>query len=237
MKTHLKASPLKRSALLSLILGLLCCTTHGEERGRTCRIICFDRPQGAPPTLHLFDGTSSQEVEVPGMNLSKIYKLPPGRISLSLLPAPLSDPASLPPGTPTVLVPEEATDLYLLVVHDPSKKDAPASLQLADAGAEQLRKGRTLWINLTQLSIGGTLGSQSLDLKPMARVVTDAPREGAGDFAVSLGYRVEDEERLHPISETRWQHDPVARHLGFVIKSDSSRIPRIFVLSDIREGQ
>ncbi len=237
MKTHLKASPWKRSALLSLILGLLCCATHGQGENRTCRIICFDRPQGAPATMHLFDGTSTQEVEVPGMNLSKAYKLPQGRISLALLPAPLADPAQLPPGTPTVLVPEEATDVYLLVVYDPSKEDAPVSLHLADANAEQLRNGRTLWINLTKQEVSGTLGTQSLDLKPMARALTDAPRDDAGAYDVSLGYRVEGEEQLRTISETRWQHNPAARNLGFVIKKDASRIPRIFVLSDIREGE
>jgi hypothetical protein len=187
--------------------------------------------------MHLFDGTSTQEVEVHGMNLSKPYKLPPGKISLAVLPAPLADPAQLPPGTPTVLVPEEAADVYLLVVYDPSKAEAPASLHLADANAEQLRNGRTLWFNLTKFGISGTLGTRSFDLKPMARALTDAPRDDAGDYDVSIGYRVEGEEQLRTISETRWQHNPAARHLGFVIKSDSSRLPRVFVLSDIRERE
>jgi len=219
-----------------LALAFLTCVSYGQQaKDRTCRILFLERPSDAPATLHLFDGKASREVDLPGMNLSKVYDLPPGKISLALLPTPLSNPEELPPGAPSATVPETAADIYLLVMSDPANKVAPVSLQIVDAGAAKLRRGQTLWFNLTPLTIGGKLGSVTLILKPASRAVMDAPRSDAGDYAVSLAYRMEGNENLYPICETRWVHDPRGRNLGFVIARHGSRTPRVFVFPDFRE--
>lgn len=83
--------------------------------------------------------------------------------------------------------------------------------------------------------MGGTLGTEKLIIKPMSRAVADAPRTEAGDFPVSLGYRMEGKEHLYPICQTRWNHDPAARSLGFIIIRPGSRTPRVLVFPDCRE--
>lgn len=219
-----------------LALAFLTCVSYGQQaKERTCRILFLERPSDAPATLHLFDGKASREVDLPGMNLSRVYDLPPGKISLALLPTPLSNPEELPPGAPSAPVPEAAADIYLLVMSDPANKVAPVSLQVVDAGAAKLRRGRTLWFNLTPLTIGGRLGSETIILKPASRTVMDAPRSDAGDYPVSLAYRMEGKEHLYPICETRWLHDPRGRNLGFVIARPGSRTPRVLVFPDFRE--
>ena len=82
----------------------------------TCRILFLDDPDAAPETLHLFDGTSSREVDLPRMNFSKVYKLRPGALTLRLLPAAVDDPENVPPAAPFVAVSEGVTDFYLLVI-------------------------------------------------------------------------------------------------------------------------
>ncbi len=226
---------MKNSALQLLALAFLTCSATGQQaKDRTCRILFLERPSDAPATLHLFDGKASREVDLPGMNLSKVYDLPPGKISLALLPKPLSNPEELPPGSPSAPVPETAADIYLLVMSDPANKVAPVRLQVVDAGAAKLRRGQTLWFNLTPLTIGGKLGSESLILKPSSRAVMGAPRSDAGDYPVSLAYRMEGKEHNYPICETRWTHDPRGRNLGFVIARPGSRTPRVFVFPDFR---
>lgn len=220
----------------ALFIALLS-ATHAQEaaKQRTCRILYLDRPSTAPETMHLFDGSASREVDLPGMNLSKVYPLPPGKISLALLSAPLANPEELPPGAPSTSVPESATDIYLLVISDPSNKVAPVCLQVVDASAAKLSRGKTLWFNLTEYTVGGTLGIEKLVIKPMSRAVADAPRKEAGDYPVSLAYRMEGNEHLYPICETRWLHDPRGRNLGFVIARPGSRTPRVLVFPDFRE--
>jgi hypothetical protein len=76
--------------LLSLIL--LSCAAHGQQAdGRACRILFSERPSGAPATMHLFDRSASREVDLPGMNFSRVYKLLSGKLFLTLLSAPLAD--------------------------------------------------------------------------------------------------------------------------------------------------
>jgi hypothetical protein len=228
---------LKRSILQFLALVLLVSAAHGQQAKveRTCRILFLGRPAGAPSTLHLFDGTASREVDLPGMNLSRIYELPPGPIRLALLSAPLDDPEKLPPGAPSATVPKSATDIFLLVTDDPANQVAPVRMNVVDAGAAKLRRGQTLWFNLTELTVGGKLGSEMIVLKPESRAVMDSPRNDAGDYHVRLSYRMEGKEHLYPICETRWMHDPRRRNLGFVIAGQGSRVPRVLVFPDYRE--
>lgn len=226
---------MKHPALCLLFLVFLSCAANGQEnKDRACRILFVDRPSNAPQTLHLFDGASSREVDLPGMNLSKVYQLPPGDISLALLPAPLANPEKLPPGAPVTNVPASAADIYLLVTSDLSNKVAPVRLQVVDAGAAKLSRGKTLWFNLTELTVAGKLGSEKLVLKPKSRALVGAPRPDAGDYPVNLAYRMEGKEHLYPICETRWSHDPRNRNLGFVMTSPGSRTPRVLVFPDFR---
>lgn len=221
------------SNLLALII-LSSAASGQQANDRTCRILFLDRVPDSPRTLHLFDGKGSREVDLPGMNLSKVYDLPPGRISLALLTSPLDDPEQLPPGAPTATVPETATDIFLLVMSDPANKVAPVRMQIVDAGAENLRRGQTLWFNLTDHTIGGRLGSERIVLKPRSRSVMNAPVNGAGHYPVSIAYRREGDEHLHPICETQWTHDPGSRGLGFMISKDGRRVPEVFVIPDFR---
>lgn len=226
---------MKQLTLRLLSLVFLTSAASGQRvEDRTCRILFLDRPVGAPATMHLFDGKASREVDLPGMNLSKVYQLPPGKISLALLSTSLADPEQPPPGAPSASVPETATDIYLLVTADPANKVAPVRLQVVDAGAAKFRRGQTLWFNLTELTVGGKLGSETIVLKPGSRAVMDAPTDGPGGYPVNIAYRNGDNGNLYPICETRWTHDPRARSLGFVITRDGARTPRVLVFPDLR---
>jgi len=222
---------------LSLLLLLLpAAALAGKAPNHTCRILFLDGPDNAPEKLHLFDGAKSREVDLPRMNFSKVYQLPSGRLNLRLLPAPLNDPARVPPGAPSVTVAEDVTDFYLLVTSDPANTVAPVRMQLINANADHLTPGQMLWFNLTNKPVGGTVGSEHLAIGPETRVTLKPPANGNEDYPVNLSFRIPGDERIYPLCETKWHHDPRSRSVVFIIAEPDNRTPRVWVFPDYREA-
>jgi hypothetical protein len=219
-----------------LFFGSLLSLAHAQKTPpRTCRILFLDGPDSAPDTLHLFDGGKSQEVDLPRMNLSKIYTLPSGPLTLRFMPKAVSDPATIPANAPAVQVAETMQDLYLLLTSDPANEIAPVKVQVINAGTEQLKLGQMLWFNLTANHVGGTVGRQKIVLGPQSRSVVDAPAGQSEGYPVNLGYRRPGNDALYPLCETKWQHDPRSRSLVFVIAEQGVRTPRVLAFPDYRE--
>src|SRR6478672_856575 len=101
--------------LLILILsGFSLTATAQEKNSRSCRIVFLMPPPGAPRTLHLFDGTSSREVELPRMNFSRVYQIAAGDVTLRLLPEAPVKPEDINPAAPGAKVAANVSDCYLL---------------------------------------------------------------------------------------------------------------------------
>lgn len=227
---------LKTSRLTLLSFFAAATSTFGQVTvERTCRILFPDRPLGAPQELYLFDGISSQKVELPGKNLSPIYKLPPGILTLYLLPAPADDPKTVSPAAPSVALTEAHTDFYLIVSSDPENKIAPVSISVVDANGALFGSGQMLWINQTDKTITGNLGSEKITLKPNSREVIKEPRNGTGNYPVNLNFLIEGNDFVHPLCETQWNHTPQNRVIVFVIPEKKRRAPRVFAFPDFRQ--
>lgn len=201
----------------------------------TCRILFLDGPDAAPDTLHLFDGATSREVDLPRMNFSKVYELRPGDLMLRLLPGPVDDPEKIPSGAPSAKLPAGTTDFYLLLTSDPTNKVAPVRMQVINASADRLRRGQMVWFNLTKNTIGGTVGSEKLVIKPNSRVTIDPPARSNSNYPVDLAFRIPGKEHLYPLCETKWRHDPRSRSVAFIIAKPGVRTPRVLVFPDYRE--
>ena len=223
--------------LLCLLVLLPSLTTARPESSRTVRILFLGAAANAPQKLHLFDGTGCQEVELPQMNLSPVYKLPDGPLVIRMLPAPPANPEQIDPKAPKAVIRESVTDLYLLVSNDPSNSVAPVRMQVIDANAAKFRKGQMLWYNLTPNAVGGQLGNQSLKLAPNSKAVVDPPASGNDDYNVNLSFRIPDDKRLFPLCETKWLHDSNSRTLFFIVTENGSRTPRILGFPDYREEE
>ncbi|MCF7733826.1 MAG: hypothetical protein K9N23_19220 [Akkermansiaceae bacterium] len=225
---------------MKLLLSLLAVSTAvalGQKATEhTCRILFLDGPDTAPETLHLFDGATSREVDLPRMNFSKVYKLRPGARTLRLLPAAVNDPEKVPPGAPSVTVSEDVTDFYLLVTSDPANTVAPVRMQVINAGSEHLKRGQMLWFNLTKNTVGGTVGSEKLVIQPNSRVTLDPPARDNLNYPVKLYFRIVGKEPLYPLCETKWRHDPRSRSVAFIISERGTRTPRVLVFPDYREA-
>lgn len=221
------------------ILALICCllplTVSAEKVAkRTCRILFLAAPQSAPQKLFLYDGTTSQEVELPRMNFSPVYEMVGGNIRIRMLPAPVLNPEQVPPEAPEALLPETTGDCYLILSSDPANKVAPVRIQVVNAAADRFKKGQMLWFNLTANDIGGQIGSEQLRLNPNSRQILNAPASSPSPYRVKIGYVIPAEKILRPICETQWQHNPATRMVMFVFNENGEKVPRVMGFSDFR---
>ncbi len=220
---------------LLLTLIALFSTLHAQETsGRTCRVLFLGAAESDPEKLHLHDGATTREIDLPRLNLSRVYELPSGPLTLRLLTAPPVENQAPDPASPSIAVGENTGDFYLLLSPDPSNKTLPIRMQIIDAHADRFKSGQMLWYNLTPHDVGGQVGSQKLAIKPRSRVILDPPASGREDYNVNLAFRIAGKDTLYPLCETRWNHDPTARTVLFIINEAGSRAPRVLGFPDHR---
>jgi hypothetical protein len=153
-----------------------------------------------------------------------------------MLPTAPAKPDDVSPDAPKVAVAEAVSDLYLLVSTDPANKIAPVKLQIIDVDSSKFKRGEMLWFNLTANSVGGQVGSEQLAITPNSRTILKSPAAGSEDYNVNLSFRIPGDERLHPLCETKWLHDPRSRTVLFVIAQNGSRNPRVLGFPDYRDA-
>ena len=222
------------------LLAFLCCflplaLNAQEKKGaRTCRILFLGGADSDPEKLYLHDGKAAQEVELPRLNLSKVYELPSGALTLKMLPALPPEGQPVPAGAPSAAVPETTGDFYLLLSPDAANKVAPVRMQVIDAAVDRFKPGQMLWFNLTANDVGGSVGKQQLVLKTRSKVTIDPPASSLESYNVNLTFRMPGKDALYPLCETQWNHDPAARTIVFVVTEPGSRTPRVLGFPDHR---
>ncbi|MGE9269096.1 MAG: hypothetical protein ACQKBY_13465 [Verrucomicrobiales bacterium] len=220
---------LKRCFLVFLILtGLL--------EARTCRFLFLNAPAGAPDSLVLFDGESSQKVALPRMNFSPPYSLRKGELTLRLLEKEPAAGEEVPRKAPALRLPAAVSDCFILLVPAGEGQAGGFRMELINANPDQFQKGEMLWLNLTGLTIGGVVGERRLMLKPRSRLILPRPSTRKGGYPVNLAFQIPGDERVHPLTETQWTFDPQSRSVQFVVREKGRRAPRILGFSDFRGG-
>lgn len=219
--------------LIAFLIGFLPLASLAQEAPRrTCRLLMLGERGSVPEPLYLHDGKSTRQVEVPRMNLSTPYEMPGGALTLRLLTAIPAEGQPPNPAAPSAAVAEGIGSFYLLVTADPANKAVPVRMQVIDASVDRFKPGQMLWYNLTATDVGGEVGTQKVAIKARSKEITDAPAKAAEDYNVKLVYRSQKDQAPQPICETRWQHDPQARTVLFVVNEPGTPLPRIFAFPD-----
>ncbi len=220
-----------KTVLLFLCLAAI---SSAQEAPHSARILFLNGPQGAAGPYYLFDGKETQEVELPRMSFSPVYDLRSGNLKLWLLNKPPIDAKSVPEGTPSVLLPAEVKDFYLICGVDPSNQILPIQMHIVNANSDKIGRGEMLWFNLTAKSVVGKVGSQDLRLAPKATFLLKEPVVGDKSYPIELYFHVEGDDRTHPLVESQWSHDPRTRSIVFVFDEGKRRAPRVMAFSDFR---
>ncbi|QTN32430.1 hypothetical protein HZ994_08835 [Akkermansiaceae bacterium] len=202
---------------------------------RTCRVLFLGTAGSAPESLQLFAGKGSQKIELPRMNLSPVYTLPPGDITLFLLENAPEKPEDIPAGSPKAFLAESISDFYLFISDNRENEALPFSMRIIKANPDKFRDGQLLWFNLTGNLIAGEIGTRKLMLRPMARQIMREPAKATGDYPVDIQYRLPGETDSWPLCATKWLHNPSARIIMLILPESGTRIPRIMSFTDFRE--
>lgn len=223
-------------ALATFAVGfsLVAATLHAQPR--TCRLVFPERPQASPKTAYLFDGSKSQAVTLPSMNLSEVIELPSGDLTVAMVTSAISDPELLPPLAPVLKIPEVVKDFYIIITHDPENKTLPIKMNLVDTGGGKLKAGETLWYNFTGHRIAAKLGGTQMTVDPQGRTISKDPVAASGYYVAQFAYQANGSEAYAPITEQSWWHDANSKHLGFMYSS-GGKLPKIYFFRDYRDPE
>jgi hypothetical protein len=220
-------------SMLALLAAFVMCANPLIAQTRTCRLLYPDRPQDAPKTAYLFDGTKSHRVTLPSMNLSEVIELPAGELTLAMTAVEIADAKLLPPAAPQLKIPEKVADIYIIVSTDSNRAELPIQMEWVDASDDVLQKGQTVWRNFTQDRIIAKLGVADLSLDPLNVKVSAAPAPASGYFNASFTYQIRGGGEPRPITEQSWWHDANCKHLGLVMGTEG-KLPTIKFYRDFR---
>jgi hypothetical protein len=228
---------MKNLFLICLLLIQLPVSAQQEpEKKRTCRVIFPERPQSAPKEAYLFDGEKSQKVILPNLNFSEVIELPLGAITIGMSPDAVSDPEAFPAGAPSVSIPAEHTDLYLLIFTDSKNKVLPIRIQPIYIDKDLFKAGETMWFNFSNRKIAAKLGQAKLLIEPKKRVISKSPLAKSGYYLADFSHKEEKDTEYSPIMRKSWWHDEFSRHIGFVIDA-GDRLPKIYMFRDRRSAE
>ena len=219
-----------------LSAAFLICASALHAKPRTCRIVFPERPQSAPKIAYLFDGSRSQAVSLPSMNLSEVIEMPRGELAIAMLASAISDPELLPPQAPVLKIPEGVMDFYIIITPDPENKTLPIKMNLVDTGGGKLKAGETLWYNFTGHRIAAKLGSAQMTVDPQGRTISKDPMPASGYYVAQFAFQANGKGAYAPITEQSWWHDANSKHLGFMYNT-GGKLPKIYFFRDFRDPE
>ena len=208
-------------------------TNSVPEVKRTCRIVFPEQPNKAPKAAYLFDSQSSRRVYLPSMNFSKVLTLPSGELTLYLTSSKIANSEDLPAAAPQLKVPEQVSDFYILLSPDLSNLELPLQMRLIATSQDDLKPGRTLWLNRTDHKIRAKLGQTEVIIGSKEEIVSKAPSPGSGYYHAELSFQPEAKGGFRKITEQQWWHDADSRHLG-IIANTGGRLPEVYFYRDFR---
>ena len=219
--------------LVLFLLPLFSADAQDAKKKRTCRIIYVERPEDAPTEAYLFDGKQSHKVLLPSLNFSEVIDLPAGEITVGMSTQSVDAADAFPDGAPTAKIPEQLTDLYLLLYKDPENKVFPIKIKTLNIDNKSLKPGQTLWINLSKHRIAAKMGKEEVFIEPKKITISTAPLSSSGYFLAQFRYQREGQGSYLPIMKKSWWFDATSKNLGFVLDT-GAKMPKIFTIRDRR---
>jgi hypothetical protein len=215
--------------LLSSVLSALATFASAE---RVVRSIYYQGSDDAPRKAFLY-GVSGKHVEVnfPRSNISDAVELPDGGEIFSLLPAILPEDGAIPKNAPQVGIPKDWKLSALLISKDEGNPVLPVRATPVNMSDSVFRPGEMLWINLTDIMVGGKIGDTKLLLKPKGTELLKAPKSERGDYPVVIDCLIPGDKETRWLVRQTWRHTPRARQLVFVQPLEPPRIATLHSVS------
>jgi len=200
---------------------------------RSFRVIFPLAADDAPKSIFLLDGKQCREIELPRFSLSEPIVLPDGELTLSFSEKQLELGDAALKEAPSVHIGKETAEFYLVVTGPAGDDGKPVlNFRLVNAGSDRFTKGEMIWLNLSESTVTGQVGTQRLDIEPGREMVLDAPATDGPTYPVELNFTHPQAKGQRPLMENQWRHDPQSRVLAIIIQNGNQKAPRIVSFSD-----
>lgn len=220
---------MKTFLLLPFFLIALATLVSAE---RVVRSIYYQGADDAPRKAFLY-GVSGKHVEVafPRMNISDAVELPDAGEQFFLVPEILPKDEAIPKNAPRVSIPKSWTLSALLISKDVANSVLPVQAFPINMSESVFKPGEMLWINLTDITVGGKIGDAKLILMPKATKLLKAPKGERGDFPVLIDCLIPGDKKTRWLVRQTWRHNPDARQLVFIQSLEPPRIATLHSVS------
>lgn len=209
---------------------------ESNEVKRTCRALFLNKTADAPDAVFLFDGKTSRKIYLSGKAFSSPVELAAGATTVFFSPSEIKMAEELNPALPSMTIPETVSDLYLLVVSDPSNSLLPLRFKPINVSDERLEPGEILWLNLSNHNVMAKLGDHQVSIPSKKQAISPPPREGNGYYPAKFIYQRDGQGEFRRALNKTWRFQENSKSLGFIIDSGGRR-PEIFTIRDRRTAK
>ena len=197
------------------------------EKGRICRVVCIKKPAGSPRIVHVFDGSKSHSIFLSSTRLSEKITIPFSSKGLSLSKNPFDKAKNVAVDAPRLALPSGLGDFYLIVEADESNKSLPFKLSLVDLKKNPTKTGETLWLNFSDHTILGSLGTTKVSIPGHSKVVSRPPLAKSGYYKAEFSYKIKGEGAPQKLMAKSWWYDATAKNVGFILDT-GVRLPKVY---------
>ena len=207
----------------------LYCIAGSLSAKRTFQVIYYPAPASAPKQAVMY-GESGQfsPVKLTRFNLSNKQKLPDNGETFALLPRQINTDETLPQTAPRFQIPSAWEQCVLLISHDPNNTSLPIKVHPINASASVFGPGECYWINLSDAMVGGTIGEQTLLVKPRSMTITSAAAKTISDYPVLIDCALPGDQQRRQLVRQTWRHNPRMRKLVFIQPMDPPKVASLY---------
>ena len=219
-----------------LALGCLLSLSLSATAARKVRAIFISSGGSAVENAVLYTGLQCAEIQLPQRNFSPEVDLPEGELLVAILPKPLGAGEQVPAAAPKLKIPATWSRCIFLFFADPANPFFPVRVIPVNASPTEFPKGHTLIYNVSNATIRGKFGEESVLVRPGNSASFKPPIQRLGDYSVAIDCLLPGETKATSICRSSWQHDPTARQVLFITPAPGFKIPRVWGILD-RENE
>ena len=199
---------------------------------KSFRAIFHKAPAGSPEKLyaHVLEH-GVYPIKLPRRSFSSSIELPDGDLVVRI-----SEKETLPPETPleetvNLKIPSGMKSFLMFTYPNPDQQGPGVAIQLEETS--KVRPGEMMWINTTTFTVGGSVGDETVVVRPGDIKFVGAPADrGDSSYKLKLDFMAKGSNKQQRLYSGTWPYDSNSRLIAFVTAGASASAPQINVIKD-----
>jgi hypothetical protein len=218
-----------RLFFFSILYALVGSSALSAER--TVRVLYYGAPEESNlREAYLYAGLPEPiSVTLNRSNFSNQLSISAETEVVRVLPRKLLEDEVFPSNAPAVSIPINWVDTLLIFSHDPTNEVLPIRIAKINASEGVFNPGELYWINMSDVYVGGTVGSEELRIAPKKTVIMKCPTDDR-ECAVKLDFVVVGESSRRSLIRQMWAIDKATRQVIFILNRPFPQMAGYYVL-------